>query len=242
MIEQNEKESIEQPKKRTFKRKYFTEEQKRKKLCSLCGEKVNKREDKTWNLDYSKDIVCDSCLSRSVEHPRKEEIDFTDIDAVKKLYEATKARKIPSAVAIACLERITQNEFKSTRDFRQKMEAFLKKHYYKGIDLRRARKWSGMEQSELAEWFNVSKHRIIQMETGKKPLSQDAIDFIKVMGFAKRIPLKKCKKSVKVGYPTCNPKNGSIPPEKKTSKSTLSAQIKQFTKEEAFPHIYGDLK
>lgn len=59
------------------------------------------------------------------------------------------------------------------------------KKYYRGSDLRRARKWSGMERSDLAAWFDVSINTIKKMETNKKQLSRDAIDYILVMGMKK---------------------------------------------------------
>ncbi len=149
-----------------------------------------------------------------------------DISAVKKLYDAIRSREIISVAAIKCLEQITGCEFKNTKNFCHKMEQFLDKHYYKGIDLRRARKWTGMEQSELAEWFEVSKYRIKQMETNKKPLSQDALDFIKVMGFGKTIPLKKGQKRQNKGHSMHRPNKVKIPPKKKHQKQQSTAPKK----------------
>jgi len=185
----------------------------RKKACSQCGKDLSH-----MNLDFSQKIICGNCLFSVRKKPHDEVRSETDISAVKKLYDAIKAREIISVAAIRCLEQITGSDFKNTKDFCNKMDQFLDKHHYKGIDLRRARKLTGMEQSELAEWFGVSKCRIKQMETNKKPLSQDSLDFIKVMGFEKTTQLKKGQKRQNKGHSMHRPNKLKIPPEKKHQK------------------------
>jgi hypothetical protein len=106
------------------------------------------------------------------------------------------------------------------------MQAFLDKHFYKGIDLRRARNYAGMERHELAELFGTSKHYVKQMETNTKPLTQEAIDFIRVMGHAKKVPLKKLKKRASEGKCIDKPKNIKIPPEKIIKKQQVSDLIR----------------
>ncbi len=150
-----------------------------------------------------------------------------EISLVKKLFDFNEERKIASVDAIVCLEQITGEDFKNTKDLRNNMTKFIDKHYYKGVDLRRARKASGMEQHELAEWFEVSKHRIVQMETNKIPLSEDAIAFIKVQGFKKTVPYKKAKKTVNAYSGMDNAKKHKIPPEKNMQKKQISDLNKQ---------------
>jgi ribosome-binding protein aMBF1 (putative translation factor) len=194
------------------------------KNCSICGKDLSK-----WNLDFTRDIVCDSCASGvGGQDGTKDKLskEYTEISAVKKLYDAIIKKKITSAQAIQCLEKVTGYEFTSTKDFRNKMEKFLNKHYYRGADLRNARKWSGMERSNLADWFGVSTHTIKQMEINKKPLSQDAIDFIVVMGFQKKVPLKKNKKRASEYNCIQTIKNDKIPSEKKLQNSQVSDTIK----------------
>ena len=117
-----------------------------------------------------------------------------EIRVIKKLYDAITQRKNIRVSAVQWLEHITGYDFKCTKDFHDKMEKFFSRHYYRGADLRKARKWSGMERSDLADLFGVSINTIKKMETNKKPLSQDAIDFIIAMGFKKTVPLKKKEK------------------------------------------------
>jgi len=194
------------------------------KNCSICGKDLSK-----WNLDFSRDIVCDSCVSgvrEQVETKDKISKEYTEISAVKKLYDAIIKKKITSVQAIQCLERVTGHEFTSTKDFCNKMEQFLNKHYYHGADLRKARKWSGMERSDLADWFRISIHTIKKMETNKKPLSQDAIDFIMVMGFRKTVLLKKAKKMASATNRIQTRKNDKIAPEKKLQILKVSDGIK----------------
>jgi DNA-binding transcriptional regulator YiaG len=159
-----------------------------KKSCSVCGKDLSK-----WNMDFNREIICDSCVLGQVENGGNKVrtlVEETDMSAVKKLYDAICKREITNVAAIACLERTTGHDFKDTKDFKIKMEQFIAKHYYRGEDLQKARKWAGHSHSELAELFEVSTSLIKHMEKDKKPLSQDAIDFIKVMGFKKTVPIK----------------------------------------------------
>ena len=152
--------------------------------------------------------------------------EYIDIRAIKKLHDAITQRKNIRVSAIQWLEYITGYDFKCTKDFNDKMEKFFSKHYYCSADLRKARKWSGMERSDLADWFRISIHNVKQMETNKKPLSQDAIDFIMVMGFKKTVPLKKKKKKASEYNCIQTTKNDKIVPEKKLKKPQVSDQIK----------------
>lgn len=149
-----------------------------------------------------------------------------EIRAIKKLYDAIIEKKITSVLAIQCLELVTRYSFTCTKDFRKKMEQFFSKHYYRGADLRKTRKWSGMERSDLADLFGVSVHTIKKIETNKKPLSQDAIDFIIAMGFKKTVPLKKKKKKASEHHCIQTTKIDKIPPEKKLQNSQVSDTIK----------------
>jgi DNA-binding XRE family transcriptional regulator len=106
------------------------------------------------------------------------------------------------------------------------MEHFFSKHYYRGADLRRARKWNGMKRSDLADLFAVSINTIKKMETNKKALSKKAIGFIIAMGFRKTVPLKKVKKMTSATNRIRTCKNDKIPPEKKLQKLKVSDTIK----------------
>ena len=194
-----------------------------KKTCSICGKDLSK-----WNLDFTKELNCGTCfLTNDKDASRIARLsNEVEISSVKKLYDAIKSREIVSPLVISCLENALGKEFHNTSDFRSKMRAFLDKHYYKGNDLRKARRYAGMEQDELAELFEVSKLRIKQMETNKKPLSQDAIDFIRVMGGEKKITLKKLSKTGNLGLGMHNAKNGNIPPERIIPKQQVSGLIR----------------
>jgi hypothetical protein len=152
--------------------------------------------------------------------------EYTEISVVKKLYDAIIEREIISVPAIQCLELVTGYNFTCTKDFRNKMEQFFGKHYYCGADLRKARKWSGMERSDLADWFRISINNVKQMETNRKPLSQDAIDFIMVMGFKKTVPLKKKKKKAPATNRIQTTKIDKIAPEEKLQILKVSDGIK----------------
>jgi len=179
--------------------------------------------------------ACDGYQISSKEQgdtKRRKYKEHIEISAVKKLYDAIIERKITSeeaiqrVLAIECLERFIGYEFTSTKDFRNKMEHFFSKHYYRGADLRRARKWSGMERLDLADLFGVSINTIKKMETNKKALSQKAIDFIIAMGFKKTVPLKKKKKKASEHNCIQTTKIDKIAPEKKLQNSQVSDTFK----------------
>jgi len=165
------------------------------KTCEYCDKDLSH-----MNLAFSRKLICSSCLlkpkriphKKNKEEEEKEKYE-TDVYFVKKLYEAVKSGEIVSVDAIDCLERSIRKSFKSKRDLHKKMKDFLKKHDYRGVDLRRARKWSGMDRKELAWWLDVSIHRIKQIETNKRPLTRKEIDFIRVMGCKKTVTMKKKK-------------------------------------------------
>ena len=116
---------------------------------------------------------------------------YCTVDSIKELYDSIISKKPVSQFAVLSLENVTGYSFATSKDFRERMGLFLKKHYYKGNDLKKAREWSEMEQKQVAEWLGVSERRVKQMESSRKPLSQDAVSFIKVMGFTKKVPLRK---------------------------------------------------
>jgi ribosome-binding protein aMBF1 (putative translation factor) len=189
----------------------------------MCGKDIS-----MWNLDFSKDIVCSSCIFGSRRKNKTEDKSSKahfEISEVKKLYDKIIEKKIASVQAIQCLDLVTGYGFTGKKDFRKKIEQFFAKHYYCGADLRNARKWSGMVRSDLADWFDVSINTIKKMETNKKPLSQDAISFIIVMGFKKTVRLKKKKKKASEHNCIQTTKIDKIPPEKKLQNSQVSDTI-----------------
>ncbi|MBD3155141.1 MAG: hypothetical protein GF368_00615 [Candidatus Aenigmarchaeota archaeon] len=192
------------------------------KRCSICGKYLS-----NMNLDFSRKIICSSCLlnPKRITHKGNKEDEKeryeTDVYFVKKLYEAVKSGEMVTVAAIDCLERSIGEIFKNKRDMHKKMQDFLEKHDYWGVDLRRARKWSGMDRRELAWWFDVSIHRIKQMETNKKPLTRKAIDFIRIMGFKKTVTMKKSKKEANEGFSTRTPKKTKTSPKKKVEKQQV---------------------
>jgi len=191
------------------------------------------------NLDFSRKIICSSCLLKPKRIPHKSNKEEeenekyeTDVYFVKKLYEAVKSGEMVSVDAIDCLERSIRKNFKNKRDFHKKMEEFLKKHDYRGVDLRRARKWTGMDRRELAWWLDVSIHRIKQMETNKKPLTRKEIDFIRVMGGKKTVTMKKSKKKANKGLSTRTHKKTKTSSKKKTKKLQVLDPLNEYFEEE----------
>ncbi len=191
--------------------------------CYVCGENLGQ-----CDVDCTSEFICSTCsIIQENEAPRKPKSSAgVEISFVKRFYDAIEAREIVCMEAISILENLLGTDFHNTSDFRSKMQAYLDKHFYKGVDLRRARKYAGMEQSDLAELFGISKLRIKQMETNKKPLSDDAIDFIRVMGGERRVTSKKVSKRRNLGLGMHNAKNSIIPPEKTIPKQHISSLIK----------------
>jgi len=163
-----------------------------KKTCSKCRKNLS-----NWNLDFSREIICDSCINKlpsENKHSDPNSINEVDIYYINKLYDQILNREIINPDVINILEQITGHNFKGTKDFKELMTAFLKKNFYRGADLRRAWKDTGMSIEDLAWWLGTSIHGINQMLTNKKPLSDVAGDYIRIMGFKKMFPLKKGRK------------------------------------------------
>ena len=127
---------------------------------------------------------------------------------------------------------------------RIQMRKFIAKHDYKGVDLRRAQKNAGLDQIGLGDLLGISKRKIVLMETNKMPLSQQAIEFILEHCDAKSFKPRKVQKTPTKTNSTYLAKNAKIAPEKQPLKKQVTCQykapkLKQFTKEEAFPHLYA---
>lgn len=166
-----------------------------------------------------------------------------DITVIMRLYKDVEARNIVSALAINCLEEYTDQDFAHTKDMRTKMSRFIEAHDYKGVDLRRARNKLALNQQELGEKFGTSKVKVRRMETNKIPLSQVAINLILEHCEGKKFKRKKVQKTLGMTNSTYLAKNAKIAPERIPPKTKVSCQykapkLKQFTKEEAFPHLY----
>jgi len=186
----------------------------------MCGRDLSRKR----NLDFSKKIICDFCLqgygASEDEQPQNEKV---DVGVVRKLFESIENREIINVNAISILEEITHHQFKDTKDSQEKMKKFLLQHDYRGNDLRKARKQGGLDQSELADLFRVSKHSVKQMETNKKPLSEDARGFIKSQGIVKTVPLKKWKKTGNMKDCIHPPENSKTSPERIRQKEHVTA-------------------
>lgn len=201
------------------------------KKCSKC-----ERDLSSMKLDFSRKIICSRCLLLADREAQENVRNSTHITAIKKLYEAIKSREIVNVEAVKCLERITGTNFKNTRDFHNKMKNFLEKHDYRGVDLRRARKLTEMDRGELANWLGVSKHKIKQMETNKKALSREALDFIMIMGLKKTLPLRKWKKRAPKGYSIKTPQKLKTSPKKKAEKQQVLDPLSANNEDEQDPY------
>ena len=80
-------------------------------------------------------------------------------------------------IALQYLEKELDLDFKNTEDFHDKMhKAFIKLSGAK--ELKRAREDKGWSQERLAKHLGVTRPFITQMESGIRPLTRKAIDFI----------------------------------------------------------------
>ena len=234
-----------------MRKKKISEKVKREKTCCLCGwlvnhKKVKDGEVEILNLNYDQDIICDRCLV--TKHCNRGDIKLPvnmeqDISEIKRVYEAVEAREIVTPLAISCLEMYTDQQFTRTRKMRVKMRKFIAKHDYKGVDLRRAQNIAGLDQQGLGKLFRISKTKVVRMETNKMPLSKQAIDFILEHCEGKKFKPKKVQKTLGMTHSTYLAKNAKIPPEREPPKKNNASQykapeLKQFTKAEAFPHLY----
>lgn len=77
------------------------------------------------------------------------------------------------------LERETGQNFRSTDDFKKKMECyFIGQGKMQGADLRKIRKEKGWGQKTLADYLKISRVYLAQMESGRKPLNRGAVNFL----------------------------------------------------------------
>ncbi len=111
-------------------------------------------------------------------------------------------------------EQVLHTQFANTKEFKMKMDNFFRKKFYRGYDLREARKARGWEKKDLANHLGVSQTRILRMETNHKPLSEQAVNFIIEMGFEKTVKVGKPKKTACEGLYREMAKNGTIFPKK----------------------------
>ena len=86
--------------------------------------------------------------------------------------------------AVSKLEELTNQDFKNTADFHDKMEKYLSSNMYTGVDLKSVRKLKGYSQQTLAWKLGVSKQFISQMEGDKMPLITKALRFIENNGMS----------------------------------------------------------
>lgn len=77
------------------------------------------------------------------------------------------------------LEKATGQDFKGTKDFKEKMERFfIGADKTKGTELKEARKKKGLSQEALAAHLDVSRVYLAQMESNRKPLNTRGIRFL----------------------------------------------------------------
>lgn len=107
-----------------------------------------------------------------------------DIKQIKKLYRIIKENRLPDSQLdtrvniVRYLEEVTGNDFKSTKDFHEKMERFLSSQSYTGNELKEARERKGWNQDALAFKLHTSRQYVGCMEKGTKPLNSKALRFI----------------------------------------------------------------
>jgi len=76
------------------------------------------------------------------------------------------------------IEEGTGFDFRNTRDFERKMEAWFEEHRFTGDGLKKARLRDKLTQQELADKLNISRSQITYVETNQRKLSKDMIDYI----------------------------------------------------------------
>jgi len=84
--------------------------------------------------------------------------------------------------AVSKLEVLTNQNFKSTVDFFEKMEKHIALERYTGEDLLSARKLKGYSQQTVGWKLDVSKQFVSEMERDSKPLTTKALRFIEDCG------------------------------------------------------------
>lgn len=101
-------------------------------------------------------------------------------DKIKRLYDLIIERKLQSVFAISYLEKTTGLDFKSTKDFKDKMERFfIGGAPNKGAELKELRKRKGLTLSTLATILGCSARYLKMMESNKRPINRKAVSYLR---------------------------------------------------------------
>lgn len=119
------------------------------KNCIRCGKDLSK-----WNLDFSRDIICDDCtISRLVSKSLLEKKMKTDFKNTQDFNEKVGMFGVES-----------------------------KRKYHAGAKLREIRKAKGFSQKILALELGCSERHLRRMERGLIPLNKAALKLFSLQG------------------------------------------------------------
>ncbi len=159
-----------------------------------------------------------------------------EISKLKGLYDEVLDKGEPGTVftpdetqrrvnIVRFFEQVLHTKFEGAKDFKMKMDSFFAKKFYRGYDLREARKARGWEKKDLANHLGVSQTRILRMETNHKPLTKQAVNFIIEMGFERTIKVGKPQKKACEGVHREMAQNGTISPKKTLQDSQVTDSL-----------------
>ena len=83
--------------------------------------------------------------------------------------------------AIQFLESEMHTKFKSTKDFREKMDKYIAQ-ISGATELKRVRESKGLSQEQLSRKLGYSEQFVYQIERGSRPLTNKIIKFIEKHG------------------------------------------------------------
>jgi DNA-binding transcriptional regulator YiaG len=119
------------------------------KNCIRCGKDLSK-----WNLDFSRDIICDDCtISRLVNISSLEKKMKTDFKNTQDFNEKVGMFGVES-----------------------------KRKYHPGTKLREIRKAKGLSQKIMALELGCSERHLKRMESGCVPLNKAALKLFRLQG------------------------------------------------------------
>jgi len=144
------------------------------KKCCQCGRDFSK-----FNVDFSREIICDRCTMGEAKPACSGEPPTlgAEIANLKTLFDQAKEEK-QGVLTIQFFEHLLNDEFKNTEEFVAKVSKYLEGRFLSGKHLKYLRKLKQWSQSLLAAKLECGQRYVSDMESGRKPLNQKAIEIL----------------------------------------------------------------
>ena len=137
--------------------------------CCECGEPIY------FNVDRSRDVVCDKCTAKKVDGIAGLERNTGRMVQARRK-RARKGKRVDGKKEPLGIIRNKKDYHHALelKDKKEELEQARRSH----TELAEARKKKGWSQATLALSFGIPKSYLCHMEKGRKPLNSQALEFI----------------------------------------------------------------